>query len=41
MASYKEVRRGRIIFFAGLESRSSFVLKRYLQGCLEAKAMYI
>lgn len=29
-----------IIFFIGLESRSIFVLKYHLQGCLEAKNVY-
>lgn len=30
-----------MISFSGLESWNSFVLKCYLQGCLEAKAVHI
>lgn len=41
MTLCKEVERGEVISFTGLESRSSFVLKCYLQVCLEAKNVHI
>lgn len=41
MVSCKEGRGGKMISFIGLESRSSFALKFYLQVCLEAKNVHI